>query len=972
MKLLLLLAFSWLWPFWSYAQGSLVTPMSYAQIDSLLALDDAPNRKADLLLHTQQKALEEYGVKDSLYWQYSLEYALVVEENKQYEELEELVVTLRSQKDDLLPLDLEQYYMEILRILIHVYQDVGRGNAAIKIQKEFNDLTADIYGEGSIEHHDVLIMLAQLNSDLNQFDKAERLLLAILSQQEKTLGSQSMDYAYTLFTLASLYGETEQPAKALRIQQQILPIIDAAMGKGSEPYLMTQANMSSSYYHLKQFDKAERLAVAIIKKQPSAIAFNNLGIMYLSMERYEEAEQQFRQSLNLLEQEQAGRGKTATITYKHLAEVYKEQGDFEKAVQAIRQSLWANSVFLSKEESQTQPIQTLVLKQRYSNVFLVSVSLSILDEIYASEYADTKELVVLKKRHNNLLLYARYVEKMTTGFQTAGDKLWQMYQSNDEYQRGLEVAKSLAEITGEEHWLEEALFYMESNKAALLGNAMKNNTAYTFGNVPKQYLEQGKTLRKETSILQKQLEEALLLEDQAQISASRKAIVSNDQAIQELTAYLEANYPAYYQYKYGSSIISIEEARAVLPNEQTAILEYYFGADSAYVMTITKKEVALVGLDLSSSALRVLVKDLRNHLVSYKTKGQSTEQMDVAYTLLAHAAYQKLVEPALVDKKYIRQLIVVPDNVLAQIPLEAFLTTAVAPTASYPNLPYLIRDYSIGYSYSLGLLTQNNRPIAKPAQSGILGFAPSYTGQTSPIASRSARHRALRKYISDLPAAQEELKTLEKQFDGHFLYKHKASETAFKTLAPQYPILHLAMHGIVNEHVPLLSSLIFAESKEEGEDNFLEAHEISHLELPAELVVLSACETGYGTFKQGEGIFSLARSFMYAGAPSMVVSLWTVNDYSTSVLMKAFYQELSNGTDKAKALRLAKLYYLDHNPGLLAHPNFWSPFVQMGNPRPIRLQEQDNGFWWMLLAVAGASLLTMAWWYLQSKKPSLG
>lgn len=965
---LLLLALMGVWPFWSWAQWAPATPVSYAYIDSLLALENSPSKKANWLYYAQQKALDEYGVKDSLYWQYSLEYALAAQANNQYDDIEELVTTLRPQKEVLSPLDLEEYYLEVLRVLVKVHQNLGRGNEAIKVQKEFNELIAIIYGEQSIEHQEVLILLAQLNSDLNQFDKAEHLLQSILSEQEKTLGKKSMDYAYTLFTLASLYANTEQPAKALRIQQQILPIIGEAIGKDSEPYLMTQANMASSYYRLQQLDKAERLALIVIKKQPSAIAFNNLGMMYLSGKRYEEAEQQFRESLRLLAEAKTGRGKTATLTYKHLAELYREQGAFESAKQAIRQSLWANGISLTKETAQTESIRSLVLNERYSNVYLVSVSLSILDEIYAAEYAATKEMEILKKQHDNLLLYAQYVEKMTTGFQTAGDKLWQMYQSNDEYQRGLEVAKRLADLTGEQQWLEEALFYMESNKAALLGNAMKNNTAYVFGNVPEEYLAQGKALRKEASSLQKQLEEALLLDNQGQVRTARAAIVINDQAIQELTAYLETNYPAYYQYKYGSSIISIEEARAVLPNEQTAVLEYYFGEDSAYVMTITKKEVSLVGLDMPSSELRILVKALRRHLTSYKTKGQNTEQINDAYAELAHRAYQTLVAPALANKKYIRQLIVVPDNVLAHIPFEALLTQEVAPSANYSNLSYLIRSYSIGYSYSLGLLTQNNRPIANPAQSGILGFAPSYTGQQSLIAARSARHKALRKNIGDLPAAQEELKTLEKQFDGHFLYKNKASETAFKTLAPQYPILHLAMHGTVNEHVPLLSSLIFAESKEEEEDNFLEAHEISHLELQAELIVLSACETGYGAFKQGEGIFSLARSFMYAGAPSMVVSLWMVNDYSTSILMKAFYEELANGKDKAQALRRAKLYYLDHNPGLLAHPNFWSPFVQIGNPRPIQLQEQNNGTWWMLLAVMGASLLTMGWWFLQSKK----
>lgn len=154
---------------------------------------------------------------------------------------------------------------------------------------------------------------------------------------------------------------------------------------------------------------------------------------------------------------------------------------------------------------------------------------------------------------------------------------------------------------------------------------------------------------------------------------------------------------------------------------------------------------------------------------------------------------------------------------------------------------------------------------------------------------RSLQQRRIRERLLPLPSAQQEVEQLRALFaQGQFWQDSQAVETAFKAQAPQYDVLHLAMHGLINIQEPSLSALVFTEDGTATDDNFLYAYEIMPLRLSAKLVVLSACETGHGKFEEGDGIQSLARSFMYAGVPSTVVSLWQVNDYATSKIMALF------------------------------------------------------------------------------------
>ncbi|MBL4649707.1 MAG: CHAT domain-containing protein [Aureispira sp.] len=241
------------------------------------------------------------------------------------------------------------------------------------------------------------------------------------------------------------------------------------------------------------------------------------------------------------------------------------------------------------------------------------------------------------------------------------------------------------------------------------------------------------------------------------------------------------------------------------------------------------------------------------------------------------------------------------------------------------------------------MLQNKTQYIFLPKEVNLLAVAADYDSPSFTQNNRTEEDLLIRQHLIPLPGVVNEVKALEKIVLGTFLYGNDASEEVFKNKFADHGIIHLAMHGILNQKNPIASSLAFTENGSQVEDNFLHASEISNLSLNAQLVVLSACETGYGKFERGEGIMSLARSFMHAGVPSLVVSLWQVNDYSTAKIMEKFYIELKNGRSKSEALRAAKLFYLENTKDISAHPALWAAFIQLGNPDPLELK-QDHFF----------------------------
>jgi len=166
--------------------------------------------------------------------------------------------------------------------------------------------------------------------------------------------------------------------------------------------------------------------------------------------------------------------------------------------------------------------------------------------------------------------------------------------------------------------------------------------------------------------------------------------------------------------------------------------------------------------------------------------------------------------------------------------------------------------------------------------------------------------------------------------DAVLLLSKEATESAFKKQPlDQFRILHLAIHGFADTQYPERSALVLAPDPKAGEDGLLQVREIMRLRLNAELTTLSACDSGVGRLQGQEGISNLVEAFLVAGSKSVVASLWSVDDVSTSALMEDFYGQLARGESSASALRKAKLDLLAKFGDQLS-PYYWAAFIGVG------------------------------------------
>jgi CHAT domain-containing protein len=225
-------------------------------------------------------------------------------------------------------------------------------------------------------------------------------------------------------------------------------------------------------------------------------------------------------------------------------------------------------------------------------------------------------------------------------------------------------------------------------------------------------------------------------------------------------------------------------------------------------------------------------------------------------------------------------------------------------------------------------------------------MAPIFKDKNQPlIAQQYNLDDRYRSEVNYLPESKEEVNAIYRLLGGEIYLDELATETIFKTRAPKKALLHLATHGIVDNDNPDFSRLYFNTEKDSLNDGLLHAHEIVKMNLSADLVTLSACNTGTGKILNGEGISSLGRAFAYANCPNQLISLWPANDKSTTQLMSYYYYNLDQGLGKSSALTAAKRKYLSLAPEIFKHPYYWAGFVYYGQNNP--LDTGNNIQYWM-------------------------
>lgn len=475
--------------------------------------------------------------------------------------------------------------------------------------------------------------------------------------------------------------------------------------------------------------------------------------------------------------------------------------------------------------------------------------------------------------------------------------------------------------TGNVDFIVEAFQASEKSRAMILRESIKHSQAKQYAGIPTEMLKEEERLKQLLIFKGRKLNQATE-QDDPEISQIRMEQFALQQSYDSLLSVFETYYPDYYQLRYASSQIDLPSLKQYLRGLQADMIEYFAGPKDLFAFILRSDSIHMVNIPLQYP-LSVWVDSLKS---SIYREGHPVDDLQ-SYSRIATALHQKLWEPILEIAPDLKErLIIVPGGALGYLPFELLLSVPVETgEIAIREMPFMGKKHRITYAYAASWLVRPPQLSAGKSNKNLLALAPDF--------SRDSDWPSMIRNYAKLTFNQHEAQNIAGMMHGEALLGQEATEEQFKEIAKQYRLIHIASHASVNDTDPLYSHVALLPS--EGEDGKLDMAELFGMQLNAELVVLSACETGYGKYMYGEGIMSMAKGFSFAGTQSLITSLWQVNDEATSRLMKYFYQELKKGIPKDEALANARQMYLQESDPLAAHPFYWAGFILTGDPGPV-------------------------------------
>jgi len=338
----------------------------------------------------------------------------------------------------------------------------------------------------------------------------------------------------------------------------------------------------------------------------------------------------------------------------------------------------------------------------------------------------------------------------------------------------------------------------------------------------------------------------------------------------------------------------IQKVQKLISKEEI-VVKYYVLLNDVYALFITFDEI-----EIKKIAKTTILKNAISTLLS-ETK--------IIHQNVLNSS--KIVSNYLLPNLNAKKLTIIPDEFLNYLPFELLFDKV--------SNQYLVEKSTLSYDYSLALYLFNKQNNIKIDNKNLIAFSPNYKNQET---------ASVRSGFSELKFAKQEAILVSKLFDGTIFLNENATKSQFFKSINNFGLFHLAMHSNLFDDNLNESSLVFSNNVK------LYFSELYGLNFPAKMAVLSACDTGNGNLKSGEGIMSLSRAFTYAGVQSSVYSLWQVPDKETSEIMISFYENLKKGQSKDEALANAKKIFIAKNP-MKNHPFYWAGFIVNGDVSPI-------------------------------------
>ncbi len=821
-------------------------------------------------------------------------------------------------------------------IAVH-YRKVGLIDESILCRLKALKILIDKFGTNSPDVGREYNGLGVVYQDKGMLEKAFEFYTKGLDVKLKLLGDKNPEIAYSYDNFALYYGKKHDYYKAIEYQKKALDIRLASFGEMNKGVATSYFNISNFYNNLELFDLAiqyQEKAIEILKTDSIvngyelAIVYSGLSETLSATKEYDKAIVEQQKSLVLLKNLLGDEDATVAKSYRKLAKFYSKGGYFEIADSIFHLSLqalrYAEGASLSRVNSLSELKYTLIGKALFEQM----------------RYSKTLNSSFLENARKDWKLALILITKENIGQFESEVEI-----NLDAFQGLINTYLDLNRLEGTNSNINELFNILEESKSILLRSVMKEVQATAFAGIDSFLLQQERRLRIDITWREKQRQTLLdkgLTETDTNTLRISSIIFDLKRDYEALKKRFEIDYPAYYRLKYDLNTVSLRYVQDTLLQPQNQALLEYFVGDSSIYLFVVRPDTMIVQEVKRDFPLEDWIEQLRQGLYGYYTADQgkrttalynNTQKQYIEY---AQKLYQKLVAP--VQSWLLEQVIVVPDGPLGYIPFDALFTGPPPQDSNdFKSYPYLLNKHQFSYTYSATLLKEmcdkkhHHIPTKKFA-----AFAPFYTGDTSLLANMYAYDDLMRKDLQTLAYSGQEVAAASKLMNGEIIAGTAATEERFTSTAGNYHILHLATHGRADNRVGDYAFLAFTEIKDSIENELLYVKDLYNLELNADLVVLSACETGIGKLQRGEGIISLARAFAYAGAKSIVTTLWEVNDKSTSELMRYFYRELRKGKTKDEALRSARKAYLEKSKARTCHPFFWAAFVPIGDMRAVK------------------------------------
>lgn len=747
---------------------------------------------------------------------------------------------------------------------------------------------------------------------------------------------------------------------------------------------------------LEAFQKSRAICEEIGNKVVVARAINNLGMVHYLQRNYSEALQYFEQSLKLKEQLNDKPGSMSTLN--NIGLIYFDQGDSAHALDYYRRSrqlaeeldtkeILGSTILNLGDIYHFQADYDLALKTYEQGLSiaegigakgLVSEALTrIANTDYSRgdfekslQHSERAAEIAKQIGSPQLTWYAKalagraYEARNQPGparlaFEEAISVIEDIrallagneQQQEQFFENKLLPYQGMAQLLAGQNKNGEALAYAERAKARVLLDVLRSGRVNVAKAMTPPEQERERKLNSDLVSIDNQIsrERARSKPDPSNLADLHGRLQKARVDYESFQTSLYVAHPELRVQRGEAQPVTAEELAALIPDAPDAngaLLEYVVTDDKVYLFVATRKstpdqppdvkpDVKLtvkpnVNLDVKSYVIDINRKDLADQAERFR---KQLAARDLGFRDAARRLYDLLLKPAAAQLNGKTALIVVPDDALWELPFQALQSA---------QNHFLLEDYAISYAPSLTVLREmiklrrNRNQVARNSVSLLAMANPLLGTRTKERVKLTLRDEQL----DSLPEAENEVKALAQLYGAahsKVYVGEEAREETFKAEAPNATILHLATHGILNNASPMYSRVVLAQNDgAASEDGMLEARELIKMDLKADLVVLSACETARGRVGAGEGVIGFTWALFVAGSPTTLVSQWKVDSVSTTQLMLEFHRKLKNEFDAGKkraaaagALRQAAIRLMRSNE--YRHPFYWAGFVVVGD-----------------------------------------